>query len=723
MIRRLESLPTFPGVCSRLLALMEASAAEAMGRTIEMIRLDPALAARVLSAAGRMPGGPARTVRQAGQAVGIDGIRAIVLTAGPLPPDQAVEGGLDWAGHWKHCLATAIAAERLAAAATGQIDPDEAYVCGLLHDIGKLVLAQAMPKSYGRVLAAAGRHNGDVAAYERRILGTDHCVVGRRLAEHWRLSTAVRQVNWLAHQPIEAIPASASHTALIGVVKLADTLARELELGFSGNFTSRPTSRQLAGHLGIGSTHLRRLATGLAGMVDQQFERLGAVGAGDETACRRALIEANARLGRWNESLTRQREGLRRRAGAFEQLGGLLEGLTGEDSVTELLCRVADTTGRIVSRAASPSRPIVAYTAECDGQAVQAVRYDGSAEPTCRRFERAASAVAHAQDPCRPGPAPDALTGRLTGMAGLGEWMDASAYVHRPLDCAGRWIGGVFYPLAGEEGEAMLEALGPVVALALATGRARSEAIELSEELAGTSRSLAAAQEALAEAKTLSAVGQMAAGAAHELNNPLAVISGRAQLMCERAATEAEKAAWRVITEQAERISDIISELMACASPPAPSMQSVAVGKLLAGAAEAFCSSDHPKAAAARVDIQCREDVPPVKTDGAQMEAVLVELMANAATAAESVPNIRLTAEADEVDNAVLVSIRDDGPGMDPETLAGAFTPFFSAQQAGRRRGLGLPRARRTVEANGGRIWIHGEPGRGTTVRVQLPCA
>ena len=67
------------------------------------------------------------------------------------------------------------------------------------------------------------------------------------------------------------------------------------------------------------------------------------------------------------------------------------------------------------------------------------------------------------------------------------------------------------------------------------------------------------------------------------------------------------------------------------------------------------------------------------------------------------------------------MTVRDTGPGMDARTLDSAFTPFFSAQRAGRRRGLGLPRAKRYVENNGGRIWIRTRPGEGTTVYVQLP--
>jgi signal transduction histidine kinase len=68
----------------------------------------------------------------------------------------------------------------------------------------------------------------------------------------------------------------------------------------------------------------------------------------------------------------------------------------------------------------------------------------------------------------------------------------------------------------------------------------------------------------------------------------------------------------------------------------------------------------------------------------------------------------------------VTVTVIDEGPGMDAQTLARAFTPFFSAQQAGRRRGLGLPKARRMIEMNGGRIYLRSKPKEGTAAFVQL---
>ena len=112
-----------------------------------------------------------------------------------------------------------------------------------------------------------------------------------------------------------------------------------------------------------------------------------------------------------------------------------------------------------------------------------------------------------------------------------------------------------------------------------------------------------------------------------------------------------------------------------------------------------------------------------VRADRDQICAVVLELMTNAATAEEGRPRIRLEAEFDEVNEAVMLKVEDFGPGMDEETAGRVFTPFFSSQRAGRRRGMGLPRVKRIVESNGGRIWLKTRRGEGTTVYVLLPKA
>jgi signal transduction histidine kinase len=304
----------------------------------------------------------------------------------------------------------------------------------------------------------------------------------------------------------------------------------------------------------------------------------------------------------------------------------------------------------------------------------------------------------------------------------LDDWADLSQYTHQPLLCAGQWTGGLLVQASAPPRAAdAWTALAGAMAMALAGVQSRSCAVRLSEHLAGASQVLAATGDALAQAKTLAAVAEMAAGAAHELNNPLAVISGRAQLMAGRAGSEDERRAWELITEQAQRISDIISELMEFASPAEPSPQEIDARDLLTSAAGTFAAGDHAQARTARVDIDVGPDVPALWADRRQVQTVLAELIRNAATAVQPSGQIRLRAQGQA--GQVLLTVEDRGGGMDERTLANAFTPFFSSQRAGRRRGLGLARSRRYVEINGGSIRISSQPGRGTSVLVLLPAA
>ena len=250
--------------------------------------------------------------------------------------------------------------------------------------------------------------------------------------------------------------------------------------------------------------------------------------------------------------------------------------------------------------------------------------------------------------------------------------------------------------------------------------RARAE--RLAEQLAQANLQLAEAQDAVVKAQSMAAVAEMAAGAAHEMNNPLAVISGRAQLLASSASDPKAQGAAELIARKAQDISDIASQLLAFARPPTPQPRPVEVASLLQAAREHYlaqAAQAQPKSPLPAVDMDVEPGCPPVFVDRGQMEGVLVELVRNAAAAGGEGVHIRLQAAPSEA--GVQLRVKDDGPGMDEETLAEAFTPFFSRRPAGRGRGMGLALASRTVLANGGRIWIESRPGQGATVYLDLP--
>ena len=98
---------------------------------------------------------------------------------------------------WKHSLAVAAAAEMLAARAKPKVNAADAFVCGLLHDIGRWHSTRRFRKLYPRVVEMATLTRGDLADVERRIIGLDHGLAGKRLAEAWNLPQLITQAIWL----------------------------------------------------------------------------------------------------------------------------------------------------------------------------------------------------------------------------------------------------------------------------------------------------------------------------------------------------------------------------------------------------------------------------------------------------------------------------------------------------------------------------------------------
>ncbi len=732
IIRSLEAVPTLPAVGSRLLDYVTGLGVEDSGHLsqldelTELIRLDPALTSRLLRMANCQGGQPVLTVPDAFRRLGVDSLRSSLLSVdvAGISREGRDRDAMDRNAFWRHSLGVAFAVSTLAEKIPVGVSPEAAFTCGLLHDIGKLALCHALPKSYARIAEAVRSRRGNFSECERRVVGTDHSVFGRRLADHWSLPRAVQDTIWLHHQPVEAIPPALPNRKLVAAVGLANTLVTQLDRSPSGNVNLPRTADQIAIQMGISLDLLSEMQTAVEEGVAGAIELLGLDQPNSEEDFSRALASANVQLGHINERLRRKVRGLASQAGALEHIRSFAASLPYDATVADALMHIARTVREVELEGGAARRAVVAYSLDAENGELLAVCRNGSDRPEMRTL-RLAQVPTGQDEPQKLAPAVKALPGVVADPTELSDWFDPTSFIHQPLLAGGRWVGGMLLPAvahATSSDDHTLEALAEAMALSLATVQERNNAMVLSEQLAGASQILAETQDAIAESKTLAAVGEMAAGAAHEMNNPLAVIAGRAQLMREQATSEPERKTWETISDQAQCVSDIISELMEFASPPGPKPSLLDAADLLHQAAEAFSDSS-PQEATVFIDIKSGSPLPPLWVDREQILAVLGELIDNAAKASGGQAQIHLSAEPDEMNSAVFVEVRDTGPGMDEQTIARAYTPFFSGQKAGRRRGLGLPKAKRFVEINGGKLWIDSTVGEGTTVCLQLPVA
>jgi signal transduction histidine kinase len=229
---------------------------------------------------------------------------------------------------------------------------------------------------------------------------------------------------------------------------------------------------------------------------------------------------------------------------------------------------------------------------------------------------------------------------------------------------------------------------------ALATGgrwpcgrpRSREEARTLAEELAEANRRLLATQDALLRTRALTTVGEMAAGAAHEMNNPLAVISGRSQLLARTIPDEKQRAMAKLVHEQADRLSDIITEMMAFAKPQPPVPAACDVGSLISTALTRAKARTEPADRNIEVTIGV---VPRVLADAEQVSAAIAEVIDNALQATDPRAGRLASGRATTRGRAG----GGDGDGRRVRdgraTLTRAFDPFYSSSRPAAAAGSG----------------------------------
>jgi len=220
----------------------------------------------------------------------------------------------------------------------------------------------------------------------------------------------------------------------------------------------------------------------------------------------------------------------------------------------------------------------------------------------------------------------------------------------------------------------------------------------------------------------LEAARELAYGAGHEINNPLANIATRAQSLLLEERDPERRRRLATIVDQSFRARDMIGGLMLFARPPKPTVQSADLGGLVTAVVEAV----RAQAAARGVSLEfdSRPAVVEVFVDRHQIEESLRAVVTNAIEAVGNGGRVRIAAGAiDDIAKWCEIIVADDGCGMDEATARRAFDPFFSGREAGRGAGLGLSKAWRFIENNGGAVAIASRPGAGTTVSVRLPTA
>ncbi|MBN2209817.1 MAG: hypothetical protein JW709_00330, partial [Sedimentisphaerales bacterium] len=533
---------------------------------------------------------------------------------------------------------------------------------------------------------------------------------------------------WLHQQWPLALPEAVKYRKMVQTVYLADLLAREQRIGYSGNHSITESAAAVAVQLGCDANAIEDTARKLRAEIAERAVLLGLDDIQPQDMYHEALGHANDELGRLNLRLSQQNQRLEMRSRFFDLLTELGEGLEPGQTVSDV--------ARVAVRTWCKRMDCVRCAVYCRNEEASIIEgalvSDEQTEPTSFIVD----ACAHQTQ--EPGisfsdPLEDFPQGfNVAGVENTHNWffeqvssdfmLDETFVI--PLQSAEEVVGGIIWQ-PGANGMGLgpsqeIKATTTGIALAIKQALWQERMTHLCEQLAQANQLLQETQQELLTKRSLAAVGEMACGAAHEINNPLAVIVGRSQLLAESESDAERKSTLELIARQGQEVTKIISDLLDFAQPSLPKPEAHAVHELIAKAMAK--TQEHADRAHVTMQMHLEEPLPELHVDGEQVAAALRELITNAIESYQDQSGaVRIRAYSDELESEVIIEVIDEGCGMSGDVLQKAFAPFFSARQAGRRRGLGLSRSRTQIENNGGHLRLLSEPGKGSTARVSLP--
>ncbi len=270
-IKRLKDLPTLPTIlveCNKLLEDPNVSA----NQLAKAIKTDQAVSSKVLklvNSAFYGLSGKVGTISQGIVVLGFNTVRNIILSLSVLDllPKDADLGEFEISDLWKHSLGCAVIS-RVFAQKVGIKDPEEAFVAGLLHDIGKIIIAKLFQEELVTILKTTHQEKKLFLDVERDVLGTAHDQIGGMLAKNWQLPSTLSESISFHHNGEKTM----KHAKLVYTIRLADIVTRGLQIGSGGDRVIPEMDKTAWDALNVSYSDIARWVEDL----DEEFDKASA---------------------------------------------------------------------------------------------------------------------------------------------------------------------------------------------------------------------------------------------------------------------------------------------------------------------------------------------------------------------------------------------------------------------------------------------------------------
>lgn len=733
ILHHVEQMPSLPAVATRILQIVledEFSLSELAA----LVESDPALTLKVLKSvnSAERGGHPVTSVSHAFPLLGMRPLRILLLSVivrDGLVGSENEEDDL-YKELWIHSLACAIFAGLLADRTYPQLR-NEAFAAGMLHDMGKIFLLVYFPDKFMECHERITVHHEPSSRAEEQVFKVNHAAIGRELARKWHLPSLIENTIWQHHIEPGVVSGENGLTEMLLLVKAANHLAHEALVDRPNpSMTREADTEELLSSLGIAGDDLEVIRKTFSKEFEEHVS-LFDLDTNGSSPFYHALQRANERLSQIALELDRKNVSLNvsnRFSAAIIQAGIAFNKI---DAVADFFPLIP----RYLHADMGVARGVVYWINE-SRTFLEGIVWK------CEGFERLFSCpLDRDMEPILEPGSPPVSAGLCRLIKTVRERENQNGKLNQESGPRGFALsqGFTIFSLKGKGffGELCLGRSHPDRAMTTQEFMGFSQFVSLIvstlerlrvyRELRRRADELSAAlwknrqfNLQLMQSERLAAVGQLAAGAAHEINNPLAIISARTQMIEAREDDEKKKRELRQIHDQIERISSILTNLMGFARPASPSKNKVDINALLDKVLDLVAPPMRKQNI--RIERDFAEDIALLHADGAQLEQVFLNFFINAQHAMEKDGGVlRISTSSGPSSKWVKIVVQDTGEGIDKECLAKVFDPFFTTKEQGKGTGLGLSTAYGIVTNHYGNIDIQSDPGQGTRVSVSLP--
>ena len=587
-----------------------------------------------------------------------------------------------------HRSGTRAFAAKLIAQKAGLSETSEALVAALFADVGLFALAQLFTKSLSMLLEEAREKKVSLQSLEKEHLGITDNILSRMLLTKWQFGPSIADTAWLYSAPTNTLAEKLPDGRIISIVRLADILAgSEHQQDLQG-----PAQR-----LSLTDSDINEIKEKTQTQAKQINKLLSL-----EIENPQQLYSETIKQVYLNQLTALRNEDV------FSQF--MQKFIIALNPQAHLI-GIAEASAKIISECFLTQSICVFTTDSWQTDVLLASVISGcSAKSLSVNCPQEFSISQASKENLQPW---------LYEQIGIES--EKSCFV--PIRSERQTIAGIILsgPMPDENlFEQITAVLGKVFALSSRGEREKAIAELAADCLSQSKPPVSVVQQAPEKGSLAETAAELAAGAAHEFNNPLAVISGRAQLLLQSETDETKKLILNQIIEKIGDIGQIVGQLMSYARPARPQTRTVSpfivVNNCLEKVNTRYLSEPLD------INLENIESLSDIEIDPEQVAEAIAQVIYNALESYESGSGpIRIIGSEQPQSGLVEICIMDNGCGMSTETLQKAAEPFFSDKPAGRQRGMGLSLAASFIKNNGCTFRIESQLDRGTKVTISLP--